>query len=76
VLAYEVAYSTRAGNVLVPYMSHDIGGFHGAKIDFNLYARWIEFGTFSPILRMHSAHANPLEGNMRMPWLYGRRASR
>ena len=71
VLAYEVAYSTRAGNMLVPYVSHDIGGFHGAKIDFNLYARWIEFGAFSPILRMHSAHANPLEGNMRMPWLYG-----
>jgi alpha-glucosidase (family GH31 glycosyl hydrolase) len=72
VLAYEVAYTTRAGNVLVPWVSHDIGGFHGAKIDFDLYARWIEFGTFSPILRMHSAHANPREGNMRMPWLYGK----
>src|SRR6266404_4916903 len=55
VLAYEVAFSARGGNVLVPYISHDIGGFHGAKIDFDLYARWIEFGTFSPILRMHSA---------------------
>jgi alpha-glucosidase (family GH31 glycosyl hydrolase) len=71
VLAYEVAFTTRGGNVLVPYISHDIGGFHGAKIDFDLYARWIEFGTFSPILRMHSAHANPLEGNVRMPWVYG-----
>ena len=70
-LAYEVAFSARGGNVLVPYISHDIGGFHGAKIDFDLYARWIEFGTFSPILRMHSAHANPREGNMRMPWVYG-----
>ncbi|MFL6606072.1 MAG: TIM-barrel domain-containing protein [Steroidobacteraceae bacterium] len=71
VLAYEVAYTARGGNVLVPYISHDIGGFHGAKIDYDLYARWIEFGTFSPILRMHSAHANPLEGNMRLPWVYG-----
>jgi alpha-glucosidase (family GH31 glycosyl hydrolase) len=71
VLAYEVAFTARGGNVLVPYISHDIGGFHGAKIDYDLYARWIEFGTFSPILRMHSAHANPLEGNMRMPWIYG-----
>jgi len=71
VLAYEVAFSARGGNVLVPYISHDIGGFHGARIDFDLYARWIEFGTFSPILRMHSAHANPREGNMRMPWVYG-----
>jgi alpha-glucosidase (family GH31 glycosyl hydrolase) len=71
VLAYEVAFTARGGNVLVPYISHDIGGFHGAKIDFDLYARWIEFGAFSPILRMHSAHANPHEGNARMPWLYG-----
>ena len=71
VLAYEVAFTARGGNVLVPYISHDIGGFHGAKIDFDLYARWIEFGTFSPLLRMHSAHANPREGNMRMPWVYG-----
>jgi alpha-glucosidase (family GH31 glycosyl hydrolase) len=71
VLAYEVAFTARGGNVLVPYISHDIGGFHGAKIDFDLYARWIEFGAFSPILRMHSAHANPHEGNTRMPWNYG-----
>ncbi|GAB2573805.1 DUF5110 domain-containing protein [Dyella jejuensis] len=71
VLAYEVAFTARGGNVLVPYISHDIGGFHGAKIPFDLYARWIEFGTFSPILRMHSAHANPHEGNVRMPWVYG-----
>ncbi len=71
VLTYEVAYTARGGNVLVPYISHDIGGFHGAKIAFDLYARWIEFGTFSPILRMHSAHANPREGNVRMPWVYG-----
>ncbi len=71
VLAYEVAFTARGGNVLVPYISHDIGGFHGAKIDFDLYARWIEFGTFSPLLRMHSAHENPREGNVRMPWFYG-----
>lgn len=71
VLAYEVAFTARGGNVLVPYISHDIGGFHGAKIDFDLYARWIQFGTFSPLLRMHSAHANPREGNTRMPWMYG-----
>jgi len=73
VLAYEVAFSARGGNVLMPYISHDIGGFHGGKIDFELYARWIEFGTFSAILRMHSAHENPREGNLRMPWVYGER---
>jgi alpha-glucosidase (family GH31 glycosyl hydrolase) len=71
VLAYEVAFSARGGNVLVPWISHDIGGFHGRRIDFDLYARWIEFGAFSGILRMHSAHENPREGNVRMPWTYG-----
>jgi alpha-glucosidase (family GH31 glycosyl hydrolase) len=71
VLAYEVAFAARGGNVLVPYISHDIGGFHGAKIDFSLYARWIEFGTFSALLRMHGAHESPREGNVRMPWGYG-----
>ena len=73
VLAYEVAFSARGGNVLIPYISHDIGGFHGRRIGFDLYARWIEFGAFSGILRMHSAHENPREGNARMPWTYGRR---
>jgi alpha-glucosidase (family GH31 glycosyl hydrolase) len=73
VLAYEVAFSVRGGNVLIPYISHDIGGFHGKRIDFDLYARWIEFGTFSGLLRMHSAHENPREGNLRMPWNYGQR---
>ncbi|HMD74810.1 MAG TPA: TIM-barrel domain-containing protein [Steroidobacteraceae bacterium] len=73
VLAYEVAFTARGGNLLIPYISHDIGGFHGRKIDFDLYARWIEFGTFSPLLRMHSAHENPHEGNLRMPWVYGSR---
>ena len=73
VLAYEVAFAVRGGNVLVPYISHDIGGFHGARIDFDLYARWLEFGAFSGILRMHSAHENPHDGNARMPWVYGQR---
>ncbi len=71
VLAYEVTFTAAGGNVLVPYITNDIGGFHGAKIPFDLYARWIEFGTFSPILRLHSAHENPYEGDVRMPWTYG-----
>ncbi len=75
VLAYEVPFTASGGNVLVPYITNDIGGFHGPKISFNLYARWIEFGTFSPILRLHSAHENPYEGNLRMPWTYGKRGT-
>jgi alpha-glucosidase (family GH31 glycosyl hydrolase) len=71
VLAYEVAMTARGGNVLEAYITNDIGGYHGAKIDFDLYARWVEFGTFSPILRLHSHYENPNVGNLRMPWTYG-----
>ncbi len=71
VLSYEIPYTARGGNVLTPYITHDIGGFIGRKIDFDLYARWIEFGVFSPVLRLHSVHENPAEGNLRMPWTYG-----
>ena len=73
VLAYEVQFTTQGGNVLMPYITHDIGGYHGKNIPFDLYARWVEFGAFSPILRLHSAHENPKEGNLRMPWTYGKK---
>ena len=70
-LAYEIPFTAAGGNVLIPYITHDIGGFLGKKIDFDLYARWLQFGVFSPFLRLHSAHENPVEGNLRMPWTYG-----
>lgn len=71
VLAYQVPFTAQGGNVLMPYVTHDIGGFIGPNISFDLYARWIQFGAFSPFLRLHSAHENPQEGNVRMPWRYG-----
>ena len=39
------------------YMSHDVGGFAIDKenpIDPELYVRWLQLGTFSPILRTHA----------------------
>ena len=71
VLAAEVPYTARGGNVLMPYITHDIGGFLGEKISFDLYARWVEFGAFGPMLRLHSVFENPKDGNLRMPWTYG-----
>ncbi|HYQ87693.1 MAG TPA: TIM-barrel domain-containing protein [Bacteroidota bacterium] len=71
VLSAEVPFTARGGNVLMPYITHDIGGFLGEKISYELYARWLEFGTFSPFLRLHSAFENPRDGNLRMPWTYG-----
>ncbi len=71
VLAFEVPYTVQGGNILMPYITHDIGGFIGSNISLDLYTRWLQFGVFSPILRLHSAHENPREGNARMPWTYG-----
>jgi alpha-glucosidase (family GH31 glycosyl hydrolase) len=52
------------------YISHDIGGFSRASApltDPDLYVRWLEFGVFNPVLRLHSA---PGCGS-RQPWDYG-----
>jgi LPXTG-motif cell wall-anchored protein len=57
-------------------ISHDIGGhtggttFPGAepestKLADDLYARWVQLGTFQPIDRLHSNHSD------RLPWQYG-----
>ncbi len=74
VLKYEVPFTARAGNVLMPYVTHDIGGFLGDSIGANMYSRWLQFGALSPIMRLHCAFENPEDGNMRMPWVYGKTA--
>ncbi|WP_329741991.1 TIM-barrel domain-containing protein [Dyella sp. A6] len=43
----------------------DGGGFNGHPSDEN-YARWIEFGAFTPIFRVHGTH-----DEKRQPWRYG-----
>ena len=43
----------------------DGGGFHGHPSDEN-YARWIEFGAFTPIFRVHGD-----DNEKRQPWRYG-----
>lgn len=43
----------------------DGGGFNGHPSDEN-YARWIEFGAFTPIFRVHGNF-----GEKRQPWVYG-----
>lgn len=43
----------------------DGGGFEGHPSDEN-YARWIEFGAFTPIFRVHGT-----DHQKRQPWVYG-----
>lgn len=40
----------------VAYMGSDVGGFAASDTDAELYLRWIEFATFSPMMRTHSPH--------------------
>lgn len=70
VLQFLVDFTTRAGNVGVSYWSHDLGGFFGhalgvPTIDPELFVRWVQFGCFCPIVRLHSDHGR------REPWHYG-----
>ncbi|MCF7741028.1 MAG: DNRLRE domain-containing protein, partial [Candidatus Marinimicrobia bacterium] len=46
----------------------DIGGFHGTPTPEN-YIRWIQFGAFVPIFRVHGS-----EFKEREPWNYGQEA--
>ncbi len=48
----------------IPYHNSDIGGFVG-NTTAELYTRWIQFGTFTPIMRPHSS------GQSVEPWAFG-----
>lgn len=61
-------YSTAtASNIGYTWWSHDIGGHHMAKKDDELYIRWVQFGVFSPINRLHST-SNEFMG--KEPWKF------
>ena len=42
-----------AGMSGLGYMHSDVGGFIGNDNDGELFTRWVQFGVFAPILRMH-----------------------
>ncbi|MCX6235635.1 MAG: T9SS type A sorting domain-containing protein [Bacteroidetes bacterium] len=37
------------------YMASDLGGFAGSEQDNELYTRWMQFGTFCPVMRAHGS---------------------
>lgn len=67
VLDFQPYFTATAANAAYGWWSHDIGGHHMGARDDDLYLRWIQFGTFSPILRLHST-ALQLLG--KEPWKY------
>lgn len=68
-LDYQPYFNSTASNVLYGYWSHDIGGHHDEKDNFNaeLYVRWLQFGAFSPIMRTHSSKVAKLN---KEPWAF------
>jgi alpha-glucosidase (family GH31 glycosyl hydrolase) len=43
------------------YMHSDLGGFAGANLDDELYARWLQYGVFQPVFRPHAQEDVPSE---------------
>ena len=53
-LRFQPYMTATAANVGYTWWSHDIGGHHFGYKDDELYVRWLQFGVFSPINRLHS----------------------
>ncbi len=66
-LAFQPYFTATAANVGYGWWSHDIGGHQRGIEDPELYVRWLQWGVFSPILRLHSTN-NPY--HERRPWGY------
>ncbi len=79
-MKFQAEMTATEGNIGLPYVSHDIGSFLGEPLPGlpcnnvlntnpnppdDMYLRWIQFGTFEPIMRLHSHHGD------RLPWDYG-----
>ena len=47
----------------VPYIHADAGGFAGGDGDMELYIRWLQFATFTPIFRPHGTALGNLDPN-------------
>lgn len=67
VLNFQPYFTSTASNAAYSWWSHDIGGHHMGYRDDDLYMRWLQFGVFSPIMRLHST-AIELLG--KEPWKY------
>ncbi len=52
-LDFQPYFTASATNVGYGWWSHDIGGHYRGYRDDELMSRWTQFGTFSPILRLH-----------------------
>lgn len=66
-LQFQPYFTATAANVGYGWWSHDIGGHMGGVEEPELYLRWVQYGVFSPILRLHATKNLYHE---RRPWGY------
>lgn len=66
-LAFQPYFTATAANIGYGWWSHDIGGHMNGIRDDELACRWLQFGVFSPINRLHST-CNRFAG--KEPWNY------
>ncbi len=71
-LDFQPYFTITASNVGYTWWSHDIGGHQLGRRDDELYARWVQFGQYSPINRLHSTND---EFMGKEPWKYSYGAS-
>ncbi|PIE80313.1 MAG: alpha-xylosidase [Chloroflexi bacterium] len=64
-LAFQPYFTATAANVNYGWWSHDIGGHMGGVEEPELFVRWVQYGVFSPIFRLHCTN-NPF--HERRPW--------
>lgn len=65
-LDFQPFFTSTASNIAFGTWSHDIGGHMLGDKDLDRLIRWIEFGVFSPIMRIHSS-CSPFFN--KEPWL-------
>ena len=55
-LRFQPYFTNTAANAGYSWWSHDIGGHCNGSQDDELYLRWLQYGVFSPINRLHSTN--------------------
>ena len=57
-LDFQPYFTNTAANAGYSWWSHDIGGHMLGVQDDELYLRWLQYGVFSPINRLHSSNSD------------------
>lgn len=68
-LDFQPYFTANASNIGYGWWSHDIGGHMFGYRDDELVTRWVQYGVFSPIMRLHSMNNDFMS---KEPWNYNK----